>query len=100
MAKEKRISKRMQITLSPSSHKVLTEYKSATGESISALIDQMILEAAPVLYGLVDAHKAISEDKAIALNVFKDALSSAKEGLDQTCLDFDTESKKYLSRKG
>lgn len=89
MATKKRISKRLQITLSPESHKILCDFKAETGQSASSLIDEIITESTPMLKGLIEAHKRIAEGKKEGIEVFKETLHRAAEDISQVSMDFD-----------
>lgn len=99
MSDKKRISKRLQITISPESHKILSDYKSETGESASKLIDQIIKDSTPMLKALINAHKAIKDGKLEGVKHIKETLYRASEELSQIAIDFDTKTSKKTSTK-
>lgn len=94
MSKEKRISKRLQITLSPESYHALSDFKDETGESISGLIDNIIRESIPSLRALVEAHKRIKSGNESGVTKVKEVLHRASEELSQAILDFDKKTSK------
>lgn len=87
MASKKRISKRMTITVSPESHKILCDFKEQTGQSASSLINEIIMESAPMLRGLIETHKKLSQGKREGIEDFKQTVYKATEELQQVSLN-------------
>jgi len=72
---------RIQVSVSPEFHAILSEVSAFTGEPLSKLCGGVLEETTPVFSGLLDAFKVASKDQQKARDMIKDiAVNSLVSG--------------------